>query len=93
MVPQYEMGVSRADAEGSFQIELPDFSADAVATEMGGGEEFFVTLRETKTWNLVSFLEPESKDLRSPGGGLKVLSAYPNMTFVIKKPAQPISSH
>lgn len=94
MVPQFDMGAAVPNAEGSFEIVLPDFSADPVATEMDGDEEFSLTLRETKTWNLVTFLEPESIDVRTPGRNLRVQSAYPkSLAFLPQKSNQQTSPH
>ena len=85
MVPQIEVGVVRPDAHGSFEIELPDFAADAIASKSKSGTELQLVLREVEG-NLVADLEPEQEALRTPGGRLKIVSSYPqNLVFSTRK--------
>ena len=92
MVPQFDLGTVQPNDDGVFEIELPDFSADPVASGSGGWAELCLVLREIKTWNHLAMLEPESEDLRSPGGALKLLPVYPRgMTFVAQKGRQQSS--
>jgi len=86
MVPQIELGTVRPNAEGAFEIELPDLSSDPVSFASEGGAQLQLVLREVKTWNLVAFLEPETADLRTPGGALKIIPSYPqNLSFSVRK--------
>lgn len=82
MVPQIEVATVAPDADGAFEVQLPDFSADPIISASKGlrgiGGEFWLSLRDPKTWNPIAELEPEIEDLRTLGGRLKVLSAYPS---------------
>jgi hypothetical protein len=85
-VPQIEIGTVKPDADGAFEIELPDLSADPISSESEGGAELQMVLREVKTWNLVALLEPETKTLLTPGGALKIAPSYPqNLLFAARK--------
>jgi len=61
MVPQVPLGTAKLDPDGYFEIDIPDFSADSVATNSEGGAELRLILRETETWNPIAALEPESE--------------------------------
>jgi hypothetical protein len=93
MVPQFEVATVKPDANGFFEVELPDFSSDPIAGDAkrwgGFTGEFRVVLRETKTWNPIASLQAELKDLRTPGGRLKIMPAYPSdVVFVGETPDQ-----
>lgn len=47
-------------------MELPDLSADPIASDWEDGAELPLVLREVKTWNLVALLEPETKAVLGP---------------------------
>ena len=82
MVPQFELGTVRPDADGAFEIELPDFSSDPIASR---GAQLQLVLREVKTWNAIAFLEPQTESLREIGS-LRILSSYPhNLLFSARK--------
>jgi len=93
MVPQFEVATAQPDANGFFEVELPDFSSDSIA---GDGKrwgaftgEFRVVLRETRTWNPIASLQTELGELRTPGWGLKIMSTYPSdLVFVDETPGQ-----
>jgi hypothetical protein len=86
MVPQIEVGIVKPDADGTFEIDLPDFGADPIASASEGGANFQLVLREVQTWNLIAYLEPEIESLRSPGRSLKIVSSYPqNLVFAARK--------
>lgn len=86
MVPQVSLGTANPDAQGTFRIDLPDFSADPVSSDLDGGAEIQLVLREVKTWNLIAFLEPEVETWQSPGRGLKIVPSYPeNLVFLARK--------
>jgi hypothetical protein len=82
MVPQIEVATVTPDEDGTFEVQLPDFNADPVISASkdlrGVRGEFWLSLRDPKTWNPIAKLEPEIEDLRTPAGTLKVLSAYPS---------------
>lgn len=86
MVPQIQIGTARPDADGFFEIEIPDFSADPIAGHSIDGAELDLILRDAKTWNHIVMLEPESEKLRT-GHGLKIELSYPrDLAFVKQKP-------
>jgi hypothetical protein len=85
MVPQFEIGIAVPDADGSFEIALPDFAADPIASGPAGGAEFQFVLREVKG-NVVAFLAPETETLRTLGRGLKIGPSYSqNLVFSARK--------
>jgi hypothetical protein len=93
MVPQFEVATVKPDANGFFEVELPDFSSDPIAGDKhrwgGFAGEFRLVLRETKTWNPIASLQVELSDLRTPGGGLKIMAAYPSdLVFIGEIPDQ-----
>ena len=76
MVPQISLGTVTADADGRFEVELPDFAQDPASSESKSHSEFQFALRKVKTWNLIAMLDPELKMLRAAGGGLRPASSY-----------------
>jgi hypothetical protein len=76
MVPQISLGTVTADADGRFEIELPDFARDPASSDSKSPSEFQFALRKVKTWNLIAFLDPEMKMQRTAGGGLRPVSGY-----------------
>jgi hypothetical protein len=86
MVPQISLGTAKPDAEGIFKIELPDLSADSTSSDSSDGTELQLILRDAKTYNILTFLEPESETLRTVSGNLRISSLYPqNVVFVARK--------
>jgi hypothetical protein len=59
------------DQMGQFEIPLPDFHAQS---DLGDGE-FQFTLRQTRTRNIIAFLQPTGSLVGSRG--LKVQASYP----------------
>jgi hypothetical protein len=81
MVPQLPIATVAPAADGTFRVELPDFSRDPVIAKFkdpnGRIGNFQLLLRDPETLNHIAELKPEADDLSVPGGGLKALSAYP----------------
>jgi len=85
-VPQIEVGAVKPDADGAFEIELPNFKADPISSDLAGEAELQVVLRQIKTWNLAAFLEPETEALRAPDRTLRIVPFYPqNLLFLARK--------
>ena len=85
MVPQFEVGIATPDADGRFEIALPDFAVDSIASGPEGGGEFQFVLREVKG-DVLAFLAPETETLRTLGRGLKIGPSYPqNLVFPARK--------
>jgi hypothetical protein len=76
MVPQISLGTVTADADGRFEIELPDFAQDPASSDSKFSSTFQFALRKVKTWNLIAFLDPELKTRRAAGGGLRPALSY-----------------
>lgn len=92
MVPQAPLGTVKPDADGVFQIDLPDFAVDPGFRDSIDGVEFQFALRETETWNVAAFLQPEIQELRTPDHNLKSVSTYPQpVLFVEPTPRQGIT--
>ncbi len=85
IAPQISLGVFRLDREGRFEIELPDFANDPISSGSKIPSSFQLVLREVKTWNLISFVDPELDDLRTAGGGLKPSSTYPEPVIFVAR--------
>lgn len=65
------------DANGTFQIDLPYFRADAEVSSSQPRASFQLTLRDAKTWNhIASNLEPEKRALRLKQHELRIRSQY-----------------
>jgi hypothetical protein len=64
IVTEFRLATVSPDANGMFQVELPYFSADAVASSQQRAS-FWLMLRNSKTWNhIASNLEPDLPELR-----------------------------
>lgn len=86
VVPQFDVGAAPLDANGRFEIELPDFGLNQAPDLSANDADFVFGVRHTKTWNRLAELQPESESLRRMGG-MKVLSKYPdNVVFIASKP-------
>jgi hypothetical protein len=79
--PIPDIATAKLEPDGSFQIELPDFSADPIASGyLDAGFEFFTPGRQG------THLEPESKDFQSQSIDLRIAPSYPsNLIFVPRK--------
>lgn len=84
-VPEIQLGAVRPDSTGRFEIKLPDFAADPIASDSGSGSGFQFVLRDVKTWNPIAFLEPESQLLRTSGRLLRPTSYLQPTLFVAWK--------
>jgi len=87
-VPEYEITRKKIEPDGTFQLQLPDFSSDPVINSVdlppGMSGEFRLAVRDPKTWNPIANLGPELPEFRSAGGNLKVVSTYPSdLVFIV----------
>jgi hypothetical protein len=74
MVPMIALGTVRPDDEGAFRIELPDFSADPIASQsVGGGAEVQLQFQGSNT----VLLQPQLVDFRTATHALKIAPRYP----------------
>jgi hypothetical protein len=69
--------------DGTFRVELPDFSSRMDGARDSLGADLQMMLRDAKTWNhLATDLSPEDATLKGTLGGLKIQSSYPaNLRF------------
>jgi hypothetical protein len=78
-VAELQLATVTPDANGSFQIDLTYFTADAEAPSSQRRASFLLMLRNSKTWNqIVSSLEPEVQDFRFENHTLRIRSYYPS---------------
>jgi hypothetical protein len=78
-VVQIQVADVSPDANGMFQVNLPDFSEDITASSMRQNASFYLRLRDSKTWHAIaSDLDPELLDFRSEYHGLRIQSYYPS---------------
>ena len=78
MVPAFRVATAAPNGDGTFQLSLPDFAEDAVATRWKLKGEWQFLLREVGTGNILANLKPTEPD----GIGLAVRSSYPRaVTF------------
>jgi hypothetical protein len=83
-----EIVTVEVESDGTFKMELPDFSADPVASkyaEFGFSFKDVVLAGGYPNYRHIS-LEPESQDYRTEMGGLRLSPSYPsNVIFVARK--------
>jgi hypothetical protein len=68
-------GTRYAAKDGSFEISLPDFSEDPMASASDPGE-FQILTRDRTNGNIVARLVPTVESLRTRMGGLEIRKAY-----------------
>ena len=73
-VPDFQLLTTTPDASGHFLIDIPDFSADNVASSYHGGATLSFRLRDS---NIAFDLKPERPEFRTESQQLKVLPVYP----------------
>jgi len=59
IVPQIHLATVSPDANGMFQVRLPDFAADTTLSSFQRKPSLQLKLRDSKTWNPIASLEPE----------------------------------
>ena len=79
LIPEFEVTSVVPNANGEFQIELPDFAADPALSSFRGGASLSLGLRDPDSWNsIVDQLEPVESGLQSETHHLRILSSYPH---------------
>ncbi len=74
----FEIASLRPRADGTFEVEVPDFTTDTALPYSGKGT-LSLMLLDSKTLNPVAGnLEPERSEFKSEEEGLKLLSYYPS---------------
>jgi hypothetical protein len=78
-VAEIRLATVSPDANGMFQVDLPQFSEDASASSSQPRASLHLLLRDSKTWNPIAYnLEPEVPELRSEDHSLRIRSDYPS---------------
>jgi hypothetical protein len=76
VAPMQDIATTKVDAEGTFTVELPNFTTNPV---LSGADGFEFSIRK-------GYLEPESKDFQSPTHSMKIASSYPkDLIFIPRK--------
>lgn len=84
MVTEIPVATAVPDADGFFQVQLPDFGIDPIASRPDRDGAFHLLLREAETWNIVADLEPPG--FMTARGELRIRSSYPQgLTFAVRK--------
>ncbi len=78
MVPEFMIATVTPDSDGTFQLELPDFSADQAASPFKSCASLHLGLRDRKSGNWIALnLAPEQPEFRSEVSSLRVSASYP----------------
>lgn len=78
MVPEFMIATVTPDSHGTFQLELPGFSADQAAASFKSCASLQLALRDRKTWNSIALnLMPVQPEFRSAVSGLRIRANYP----------------
>lgn len=89
-VAELRLATVSPDENGMFQVNLPQFSADAASSSSQRRASLRLTLRNSKTWNpIVSSLEPEVPEFRLEDHSLRIQSYYPTVLRFIAGPSWP----
>jgi len=85
MVTQIWIATAVLDAEGMFQVQLPDFGRDPIASSRPDSVgEFQFWLRDVGTGNTMGSLEPS--EFKTGLSGLRIQSWYPEgLAFALRK--------
>ena len=75
---EFQVATVSPDANGMFQVDLPYFTVDAVASSSERRASFRLMLRDSKTWNHIASLEPEKQEVRLQEHALRIRSHYPD---------------
>jgi hypothetical protein len=78
-VTEFQLATTRLDPDGSFLVDITDFSADKIASSYQEGSSLNLLLRDSKTLNLIAFnLSPEDAEYQSEIHRLRILPSYPS---------------
>lgn len=73
---------STVEADGTFSMELPDFTSDPLWNSLANDASLIFFLVDPATGHRVAELQPAAAF--APNGDLKVASSYPEVTFSIR---------
>ena len=79
IVPEFTLANVSPQQYGTFQVELPLFSADSARHSPYIGADLQFRLRDSVTWNPIAHdLEPEVPEFKSVDHNVPIRPAYPN---------------
>lgn len=86
MVTELRLATVSLDANGRFQVDLPDFTSDTTTSSFRQNASLRLVLRDSQTLNIIAVnLEPEMSDLLSADHNLRIRPFYPDgLKFVDK---------
>jgi hypothetical protein len=77
-VAELPLTTVRPDPNGFFEVEIPDFAANASPSSSDPPAALHLLLRDSKTWNHIAHgLEPEATEFRTETHELRIQSTYP----------------
>jgi hypothetical protein len=92
-VTEFHLATVSPDANGMFQVDLPYFTVDAVASSSERRASFRLMLRDSKTWNHIASLEPEKQEVRLQEHAFRIRSHYPDdVIFTAAEPFVQLST-
>jgi len=78
LITEFDVTSVVPNANGEFQVELPDFAVDPTPSSFKGGATLRLGLRDPDSWNsIVDQFEPVEPELQSEMHDLRILSSYP----------------
>lgn len=77
-VTQFHVASISLDTNGMFRLDLPYFSEDAGAPSSQERSSFRLTLRDSKTWNPITLLQPDMSEYRTGNHSLRIQPPYPD---------------
>jgi hypothetical protein len=83
-VTEFQVAKTLPDPDGSFRLDIPEFSADNPDPTYPGGASLRFSLRDSKTLNPIALnLSPAEAKYQSETQELRILSSYPtSMKFI-----------
>jgi hypothetical protein len=82
------VGSTSITPDGFFVIDLPDFAADPISSNVGKDAYFMSTVRSRKSGNILAGLEADEPFRATPVGDLKIELEYPSPVAFFALPQQ-----
>jgi len=93
IVTELHLATVSPDANGKFQVDLPDFTADTTTSSFRQNASLHLVLRDSQTMNIIAVnLEPEMSDLMSADHNLRIRPFYPDGLKFVNKAQENFSS-
>jgi len=86
-VTQLQVASAKPDADGCFELDIPDFSADTSPFSYELSATLGLVLRNSVSLNpIAGNLEPELPELRTPTNALRIQATYPSFIRFVPSP-------